>query len=90
MDSVLQRGVDTVMAVPGIVLALAVVSVLGQSLTNVILVIGLVMRPGTSRVVRGAVLVVKQNSFVDAANAAGRRRGASSSATSCRTCSRRF
>jgi ABC-type dipeptide/oligopeptide/nickel transport system permease subunit len=32
LDSVLQRGVDTVMAVPGIVLALAIVSVLGQSL----------------------------------------------------------
>jgi len=71
LDSVLQRGVDTVMAVPGIVLALAVVSVLGQSLTNVILVIALVIAPGTSRVVRGAVLVVKQNTFVDAAYAAG-------------------
>jgi ABC-type dipeptide/oligopeptide/nickel transport system permease subunit len=71
LDSVLQRGVDTVMAVPGIVLALAVVSVLGQSLTNVILVIALVIAPGTSRVIRGAVLVVKQNTFVDAAYAAG-------------------
>ncbi len=71
IDSVLQRGVDTVMSVPGIVLALAIVSVLGQSLTNVILVIGLVIAPGASRVVRGAVLVVKQNSFIDAANAAG-------------------
>jgi len=71
VDSVLQRGVDTLMAVPGIVLALAVVSVLGQSLTNVIIVIGLVIAPGASRVVRGAVLVVKQNTFVDAAHAAG-------------------
>jgi peptide/nickel transport system permease protein len=71
IDSVLQRGVDTVMAVPGIVLALAIVSVLGQSLTNVILVIGLVIAPGASRVVRGAVLVVKQNSYIDAAHAAG-------------------
>ena len=71
VDSVLQRGVDTLMAVPGIVLALAVVSVLGQSLTNVILVIGLVIAPGAARVVRGAVLVVKQNTFIDAAHAAG-------------------
>jgi peptide/nickel transport system permease protein len=71
VDSVLQRGVDTLMAVPGIVLALAVVSVLGQSLTNVILVIGLVIAPGAARVVRGAVLVVKQNAFIDAAHAAG-------------------
>jgi len=68
---VLQRAVDTVMAVPGIVLALAVMSVLGQSLTNVILVIALVIAPGAARVVRGAVLVVKQNTFVDAAHATG-------------------
>src|SRR5678816_3561721 len=71
VDSVLQRGVDTVMAVPGIVLALAVVSVLGQSLVNVIAVIGMVIAPGAARVVRGAVLAVKQNTFVDAAHAAG-------------------
>jgi len=71
VDSVLQRGVDTVMAVPGIVLALAVMSVLGQSLVNVIVVIGIVIAPGASRVVRGAVLAVKQNTFVDAAYAAG-------------------
>ena len=71
MDSVLQRGVDTVMAVPGIVLALAVMSVLGQSLVNVIVVIAIVIAPGASRVVRGAVLAVKQNTFVDAAYAAG-------------------
>ena len=71
VDSVLQRGVDTVMAVPGIVLALAVMSVLGQSLVNVIVVIAIVIAPGASRVVRGAVLAVKQNTFVDAAYAAG-------------------
>lgn len=71
VDQVLQRGVDTCMAVPGIVLALAVVSVLGQSLTNIILVIALVIAPGASRVVRGTVLSVKQNTFIDAAYAAG-------------------
>jgi peptide/nickel transport system permease protein len=71
VDQVLQRAVDTIMALPGIVLALAVVSVLGQSLTNIILVIGLVIAPGASRVVRGTVLSIKQNTFVDAAYAAG-------------------
>src|SRR5262249_61834953 len=40
-------------------------------LTNVIVVIGLVIAPGASRVIRGAVLVVKQHTFVDAAHAAG-------------------
>jgi peptide/nickel transport system permease protein len=71
LDYVIQRGVDTTMAVPGIVLALAVMSVLGQSLTNIILVIALVIAPGASRVVRGTVLAVKQHTFVDAATALG-------------------
>src|SRR5205823_5852536 len=51
--------------------ALAVMSVLGQSLTNIILVVGLVIAPGTSRVVRGTVLTVKQHTFIDAAQALG-------------------
>jgi peptide/nickel transport system permease protein len=71
LDYVIQRGVDTTMAIPGIVLALAVMSVLGQSLVNIILVIALVIAPGTSRVVRGTVLAVKQHTFVDAALALG-------------------
>jgi peptide/nickel transport system permease protein len=71
IDQALQRCVDTLMAFPGIVLALAVLSVFGQSLLNIILVIGLVIAPGTSRVVRGTVLSVKHNAYVDAARAAG-------------------
>ena len=71
IDQALQRLVDTLMAFPGIVLALAVLSVFGQSLLNIILVIGLVIAPGASRVVRGTVLSVKHNIYVDAARAAG-------------------
>jgi peptide/nickel transport system permease protein len=71
IDQALQRLVDTLMAFPGIVLALAVLSVFGQSLLNVVLVIGLVIAPGASRVVRGTVLSVKHNTYVDAARAAG-------------------
>ena len=71
LDQLIQRGVDTAMAIPGIVVALAVMSVLGQSLTNIILVIGLVIAPGASRVVRGTVLAVKQQTFIDAAHASG-------------------
>lgn len=70
-DQALQRLVDTIMAFPGIVLALAVLSVFGQSLLNVILVIGLVIAPGAARVVRGTVLSVKHNIYIDAARAAG-------------------
>ena len=71
VDYVIQRAVDTTMAIPGLVLALAVVSVLGQSLTNVIVVIAVVIAPGASRVVRGAVLALKQQAFIDAALALG-------------------
>jgi peptide/nickel transport system permease protein len=71
VDQLLQRAVDTFMSIPGIILALAVVSVLGQSLTNIILVIGLVIAPGASRVVRGTVLSIKQNTYIDAAHAVG-------------------
>src|SRR5215468_1215584 len=71
IDQALQRLVDTLMAFPGIVLALAVLSIFGQSLLNVILVIGLVIAPGASRVVRGTVLSVKHNTYIDAARAAG-------------------
>ena len=71
VDHVIQRGVDTAMAVPGIVLALAIMSVLGQSLANIVIVIALIIAPGTSRVVRGTVLAVKQHAFVEAAHALG-------------------
>lgn len=71
VDQVLQRIVDTLMSFPGIVLALAVMAVLGQSLTNIILVIGLVIAPGSSRVVRGAVLSIKHNVYIDAARSVG-------------------
>jgi peptide/nickel transport system permease protein len=71
VDYVIQRAVDTTMAIPGLVLALAVVAVLGQSLTNVILVIALVIAPGAARVVRGSVLALKQEAFIDAALAMG-------------------
>jgi peptide/nickel transport system permease protein len=71
LDYLIQRGVDTAMAIPGIVLALAVMSVLGQSLTNIVIVIALVIAPGASRVVRGTVLAVKQHAFIDAARALG-------------------
>lgn len=71
VDQILQRIVDTFMAFPGIVLALAVVAVLGQSLFNIILVIAIVIAPGTSRVIRGAVLAIKENVYIEAARSVG-------------------
>ena len=67
VDMVIQRIVDAVLAFPGIVLAMSLVAVLGTSTTNALLAIAIVIIPFQSRVVRGAVLSVKQNVYVEAA-----------------------
>jgi ABC-type dipeptide/oligopeptide/nickel transport system permease subunit len=71
LDIVLQRVMDAIQAIPGLVLALAIVSVLKPSTTNAMLAIAVVIIPGNSRIVRGAVLSAKQNRYVEAAHALG-------------------
>ena len=71
LDLVLQRLMDAQMTIPGLILALAIVSVLTPNTTNAMLAIAMVIIPGNSRVVRGAVLSAKQNRFVEAAQAIG-------------------
>jgi ABC-type dipeptide/oligopeptide/nickel transport system permease subunit len=70
-DLVLQRIMDGIQAIPGLVLALAIVSVLRPNTTNAMLAIAVVIIPGNSRIVRGAVLSAKQNRYVEAAQALG-------------------
>ncbi len=71
LDLVLQRFMDALMAIPGLILALAIVSVLTPNTTNAMLAIAVVIIPGNSRIVRGAVLSAKQNQYVEAARALG-------------------
>lgn len=71
LDLALQRVMDAIQAIPGLVLALAIVSVLRPSTTNAMLAIAIVIIPGNSRIVRGAVLSAKQNRYVEAAQAIG-------------------
>ena len=71
IDLVLQRVMDAVQAIPGLILALAIVSVLTPNTTNAMLAIAMVIIPGNSRIVRGAVLAAKQNRYVEAAEAIG-------------------
>jgi peptide/nickel transport system permease protein len=71
LDIILQRVMDAIQAIPGLVLALAIVSVLKPSTTNAMLAIAVVIIPGNSRIVRGAVLSAKQNRYVEAAQALG-------------------
>jgi peptide/nickel transport system permease protein len=71
IDLVLQRFMDALMAIPGLILALAIVSVLKPNTTNAMLAIAVVIIPGNSRIVRGAVLSAKQNPYVESARALG-------------------
>src|SRR5207245_10182355 len=71
LDLLMQRLMDALMAIPGLILALAIVSVLTPNTTNAMLAIAVVIIPGNSRIVRGAVLSAKQNPYVEAARALG-------------------
>ena len=71
VDMVIQRVVDAVLAFPGIVLAMSLVAVLGTSTTNALLAIAIIIIPFQSRVVRGAVLAIKQNVYIEAARTLG-------------------
>jgi len=71
VDMILQRIMDAVQAIPALVLALAIVSVLRPNTTNAMIAIAMVIIPGNSRIVRGAVLSAKQNHYVEAAQAIG-------------------
>ena len=71
VDLITQRIVDVFFAFPVIILALAVVAILGTGAENVILAIGLPMIPRCARVVRSSALSVREMPYVDAARASG-------------------
>lgn len=71
VDLVVQRVMDVLFAFPVIILALAVVSILGTGVGNVILAIAAPMVPRCARVVRASALSVREMPYVDAARAAG-------------------
>lgn len=74
-DTASQRVVDSLMALPPIVLALALMAALGQSVTNVIIALTLLLTPTAARTVRSVALGIKEHPFVEAARAAGCTRG---------------
>jgi peptide/nickel transport system permease protein len=71
IDSLLMRLMDIMLAFPGILLALAIVSILGASLANLMIAVGISAIPAYSRLVRGSVLSAKQNLYVEAARVVG-------------------
>lgn len=73
-DILVQRIIDTLLAFPGILLAIVLVATFGTGLTNVMIAVGVASIPIYARIVRGSVLQVKNREFVEAATALGRRR----------------
>ena len=71
LDLGVQRFVDAWMAFPGLLLLLTIMSILGQGLPQMILVLGISGGVGGSRVVRGAVIAVKENDYFQAAASIG-------------------
>jgi len=71
VDDVVSRASDILMAFPGLLLAIAVVAVLGPSLTNVVLALTLIGWVGYARLARGQVLRVRELEYVQAARALG-------------------
>lgn len=71
LDSLVQRFVDAWMTFPDLVLLIVVISILGPGAAQIILVLGLLYGIGGSRIVRGAVISVRENTYTRAAQSIG-------------------
>jgi len=71
IDNLIMRVMDVLLAFPALLLAIAIITVLGQGLINAILAISIVTIPAYARVVRSAVLTVRENDYVAADRALG-------------------
>jgi peptide/nickel transport system permease protein len=70
-DGIIMRVIDIMLAFPGIMLALVVVAVLGPSLQNVMIAVGIGGIPQFTRLVRGSVLSAREHVYVEAARVVG-------------------
>lgn len=73
LDNLIMRGMDVLLAFPGILLAMAVVAALGPGLYNVMIAMGIWSIPVYARVARGSVLALREREFIEAARALGGR-----------------
>ena len=72
-DSLIMRTMDVFLCLPDVLLALAIVAAFGKTMTNLVIAIGLSFAPKFSRVVRSAVMSVRDNEYVEAARSIGAR-----------------
>lgn len=70
-DRIIMRICDVLFAFPGILLAIAVVAVMGSGMTNVIIAVSIFSVPAFARLVRGNTLVLKQQTFIESARSIG-------------------
>lgn len=71
LSGLIMRITDAMLAMPGMLLALTIIAVLGPGLTNAMIAVGIGAMPTYIRLVRGSVLSVKENLYVDAAQVLG-------------------
>jgi len=71
VDSLLMRVMDIMLAVPYVLLAIAIVAILGPGLWNTMIAVGIVTIPQFTRIVRSSVIEIKTSTYVQAARAVG-------------------
>lgn len=71
LDHILMRICDGLMAIPGILLAIALMAALGPSSTNVIIALSIVFTPNIARIVRSSALVIREQTYIEAMKAQG-------------------
>lgn len=71
LDAALSRIIDGLMALPDILLAIALVAVLSPSMTNVVIALGIVYTPRIARIVRASTLVIRELPYIEATRALG-------------------
>lgn len=71
LDEIVMRVLDGLMALPGVLLAIAIMAAVGPKVSNIVLALTLVYLPRCARVARSAVLVVREHVYVEAASALG-------------------
>ena len=73
-DILLMRFIDTLLAFPGILLALVVIAAIGPGLDNVVIAVGVALIPPFARLTRGSVLSIREEVYVEASQAIGARK----------------
>jgi peptide/nickel transport system permease protein len=69
LDNVIMRIVDVMLAIPGILLAIAIAATLGPGINNAMIAVGTAYIPAFARIVRGSILSVREMEYIEAARA---------------------